>query len=489
MNHSHAHPITVPLFVPLFAVVIMTLASAGARAQAPDRTVLPKAKPAPAVRLPEIQKSTLSNGLNIWLVQHSELPVVALNMVFKAGSDQDPSDLPGLASMTCDVLDEGTATRDALAISSELESIGANLGVGSSLDGSFVTLRSLTKHIDKALAVYADVIVNASFPQKEFDRLKGERLASLKQQSEQPPTIANNAYSRILYTGSHPYGMNSSGTPESVNNLTRENLVEFYKAQFIPNAATLIVVGDISMEAVKSKLEPLLAAWKPGELKIRPVPSTDAPASRTVYLVDKPKAAQSEVRIGYPALPRSTPDYFPVFVMNRMLGGQFTSRINLNLREKHGYTYGARSGFAFARSNGPFTASGPIVTEKTDSSLIEFFREIDAMAAEGMTPAELTQTKGGLIGAFALNFETPSQVAGQMQNQIIYGLPDDYLNTYLSKVDAVSLEDVKRVAKQYLDTSRMAVVVVGDLATIRAGIEALKLGPTVVCDRDGAPLP
>jgi zinc protease len=236
-------------------------------------------------------------------------------------------------------------------------------------------------------------------------------------------------------------------------------------------------------------LDKSLSAWKSGDVSAFSVPTPKQISTMKIFLVDKPGAPQSEVRIGYPALARSTPDFFPVSVMNRMLGGQFTSRINLNLRERHGYTYGARSGFSFQKGPGPFTASGAIVTEKTDSALHEFLHEITLMRDKGMTADELVYVKKGLLGSFALTFETPAQIASALQNIVLYGLPDDYYQHYLQNIDAVSLEEVSRVSRQYLDASKMAVVVVGDLAKIRPGIESMKIADIVVCDLDGNPIP
>jgi len=476
-------------FIPTAILVTMfAMSFAPTHIAAQDRSSVPKGKAVPVVEVPKIQKTTLQNGLSVWLVEHHELPLVAMNLVIQAGSDHDPINQPGLASMTADVLDEGTKTRDAIRISDEIEGIGANLRVSSRTDGSFVTLNSLTKHLDRALGVFADVIVNPVFPQAEFDRLKNQRQTSLVQQKDQPRSIANNAYANILYTADHPYGNNSSGTPESIGSMTREDLVKFYMTNYRPNNATLVVVGDVSLGKIAEKLEEAFAGWIGAEVPAHSIPQPGAIMARHVYLIDKPGAAQSEVRIGYPALARSTPDFFPVYVMNRMLGGQFTSRINLNLREKHGFTYGARSSFNFLKGVGPFTASSGIVTDKTDSALVQFFVEIDLMREKGMTPDELSYVKKGLIGNFALNFETPRQLAGMMQNIILYGLPDNYYSTYLQNIESVTTDDVLRVSKKYLDTSKMAVVVVGDLATIRPGIEATAIGDIIISDTDGNPV-
>lgn len=453
-----------------------------------DRTVRPQGQGVPKVDLPDIQKATLKNGLNVWLVEARELPIVSFNLVFQAGTDHDPIDKAGLVSLTADMLDEGTTTRTALQIADELDFIGANLGTGAGTDGTFITLNTLVKHLDKALAVYADVIVNPTFPQKEFDRLKQQRLTSLIQQRDRAATIASLAYNRIIYGDAHPYGINSSGTEESINKLSVEDLAGFYKSYYRPNNATLIIVGDAKLKPVVQRLEKLFASWKSESVSPVRLTPPQPLTKRTVYLIDKPGAPQSEIRIGFPAVARNTPDFFAITVMNRVLGGQFSSRLNMNLREKHGYTYGARSGFSFNKQPGPFTASAGVTASKTDSSLIQFFYEIDRTFAEGITAEELQFVKKGLTGNFALNFETPAQIAGALQNIVLYNLPENYFETYLQNINAVTLDDVRRVSKKYLDTSKMAVVVVGDLKLVKAGIENLKLGHIVVCDADGKPL-
>ncbi len=454
-----------------------------------DRTVKPQALPAPKVKLPDIQKSVLRNGLAVWLVENHELPIVALNLVLQTGSDHDPVSKPGIASMTAEVLDEGTKTRDALQIADELDFIGSNLSVRSSVDGSFVTLNCLRKHLDASLEVFADVLINPAFPQKEFDRIKEQRLTGLLQQKDRPPTIASLAFNKIVYGSEHPYGNDASGNEMSVRTMTREEVVSFYDKYYRPNNATLIVVGDITQEDLLEKLESRLQGWKEQSVKRVMLPAPLKVQDRKVYLIDKPAAAQSEIRIGYPAAPRNTPDYFPLVIANRILGGQFSSRLNMNLREKRGYSYGVRSAFQFNKDAGPFIASGGVVTAKTDSSLVEFLYEIDKMKNEGATAEELEFVKKGLTGSFALTFETPSQIAGSIQNIVLYNLPDDYYEKYIENVNKVTLEDVQRVCKKYLNSSSMAVVVVGDLNVVRQGVENLKLGTAVLCDVEGNKLP
>jgi zinc protease len=474
----------------LSIVIILSLGISmnGVSQQDFDRTIRPQGQGVPKVDLPDIQKATLKNGLKIWLVESHELPIVSFNLVFQSGTDHDPLDKAGLAFLTADMLDEGTTTRTALQIADELDFIGANLGTSAGTDGSFITLNTLTKHLDKALAVYADVVVNPTFPQSEFERLKQQRLTSLIQQRDRAATIASLAYNRIIYGDAHPYGINSAGSEESLTKISLDDLKSFYTSYYRPNNATLIVVGDAKLKPLVQKLEKLFAGWK--SAPVTPVKLTPpAPLTkRTVYLIDKPGAPQSEIRIGFPAVARNTPDFFAITVMNRVLGGQFSSRLNLNLREKHGYTYGARSGFSFNKYPGPFTASAGVTASKTDSSLIQFFYEIDRTFADGITAEELEFVKKGLTGSFALNFETPAQIAGALQTIVLYNLPENYYETYLQNINAVTLDDVRRVAQKYLDSSKMAVVVVGDLKLVQKGIENLKLGDIVLCNTDGKPL-
>jgi len=474
-----------PSTMSIAAIIVSLGITMTAFTQELDRTIRPKGQGTLRIDLPDIQKATLKNGLKVWLVEQHELPIVAFNLVLQSGTDHDPLDKPGLASLTADMLDEGTTTRTALQIAEELDFIGANLGINAFTDGTTITLNTLTKHLDKALAVYSDVIVNPTFPAKEFERVREQRLTSLLQQKDRPGVIASLVFNKILYGEKHPYGQNPGGTESSLRTMTRDDLVKFFSTYYRPNNATLLIVGDVKMQKILKELNTLFAAWKPAAIPALNFPQTPATTQRTIYLVDKPAAAQSEIRIGYPAASRTSPDFFALTVMNTVLGGQFTSRLNMNLREKHGYTYGARSAFTFNKQPGPFVASAAVVTAKTDSSLREFFYEIEKMRAEGMTAEELEFTKKSLTGTFARNFETPGQIAGALQNLVLYNLPDDYYEKYLQNINAVSLEDVRRVASRYLNTERMAVVVVGDKKTVREGLARLNFGEVVLADTEG----
>jgi zinc protease len=458
-------------------------------AQTVDRTKRPAPQKPPTIELPAFQKATLSNGLAVWVVEQHKLPIVAFNLVLQSGAACDPADRPGLATLTAELMDAGTKTMDALQIADRLDFIGANMRVGASYDGSSASLTTLSKHLDEALAVYSEVLTGPTFPQKEFERIKKQRLTSLLQQKDRAAITATIAFNHIVYGGNHPYGNDPSGSEASVSAMTRDDVVKFYETYYRPNNATLIVVGDVTLKDLLPRLEKGFAGWKKMPVPTATIPAAPQPGVRTVYLIDKPGAPQSEIRIGYPCLARSTPDFFSVQLLNRLLGGQYSSRINLNLREKHGYTYGARSTFVFNKEAGPFYASGGFVSTKTDSSIYQLLYEIDRTYKDGVTAEELEFGKKGMIGSFALGFETAMQIAAGLQSIVLYHLPDDYFNTYLQHIDAVALGDVQKVAKKYLDSSKMAIVVVGDVNQIRKSIEALNVGTIVLCDSNGNPLP
>lgn len=468
----------------LLTFLLIGFAMSSSHAQELDRSKRPLPQPAPEVHLPTIQKATLPDGLAVWLVEKHELPTVAFNMVILAGSDHDPAELPGLAAMTAEVMQSGCTGMDALTIAERLDFIGAAMDIRTGTDASFAVLQTLTKHLDDALAVYSQVLASPTFPAAEIERIRAQRLTALLQQKDRASSTANIVFNKIVY-GKHPYGADPSGTEASLKAISAETLRKFYNDYFRPNNATLIVVGDIVMPALLQKLTGAFASWQGASVSGTVFPALQPIQTMQVYLVDKPKAPQSEIRIGYPALARSTPDFFPVVVMNRILGGQFSSRINMNLRERHGFTYGARSSFVFTKQPGPFTASGGFVSTKTDSSIHELLTEINGVCKDGITPDELEFSKKGLMGSFAQSFETQSQIAMALQNLVLYGLPDDYFQNYLKNIEAVTLSDVKRVASAYLNTSGMAIVVVGDVKEIRPGIEHLGLGPISICNSEG----
>jgi zinc protease len=441
--------------------------------------------------LPAVQRRKLSNGLEVLVVEHHELPVVSLNLVTKVGAAGDPADKAGLASLTADMLDEGTATRDALQISDQLARIGSSLQVTSGLDSTSAGLRTLTRHLDRALDIYADVLTNPAFPDKELQRLRAQRLAALRQQRDDPNSVASLVFQTVVYGRNHPYGRPLVGDEASLQSLSSEDVRRFYETYYRPNNSALIVVGDVKPDAVVAKLEKAFANWKSAH-----VPAVDvsaAPVQRDqsmIYFVDRPGSVQSVIQMGQVAAPRSSPDYFPLFVMNRILGGASSARINLNLREDKGYTYGASSAFSFRRGAGPFMAQAPVQGFSTKESVMEFLKEIRGIRGEmPVGQAELDAAKQAIVRGFPRGFETPDQIANQLELVVTYDLPDTYFNSYIERVQAVTLEDVSRVANRYLQPDRMAVVIVGDRKAVEPALRSLDgLGGRIsFVDNEGRP--
>jgi zinc protease len=447
---------------------------------------LPKPGPNPKFSLPAIEKTKLANGLEVWMVEQKELPIVAMNLVFKSGQSNEPDDRTGLANMTATLLDDGTKTRSAVDITNQLQAIGVSgINAGSGWDSTNVSMQTLTRNLDKALELYSDVIVNPVFPATEVESLRGRSLIGLRQQRANPNFVGNVVYNKVLY-GDHPYGRDNNEA--SIKAITRDDIVKFYESTYRPNNGVLIVVGDFDKAALKGKLEGAFSGWKPGAVTNRELPAPKAFDKTGIYLVDRPNSAQSVVSIGQVGIDRSNPDYFPVVVMNSILGGGITSRISMNLREDKGYTYGANSGFVYRRAAGPFRAGGDIQTAVTKEAIVEFMKELNGIrGAIPVTEKELDYNKQSLIRRYPAGFETVGAISNQLSNLVVYGLPDTYFNDYISKVNAVTLNDVNRVAKQYLDPSKMAIVIVGDRKTIEPGLKDLGYSITIL-DSDGKPV-
>ncbi len=446
---------------------------------------LPKGGPDPKLSLPPIEKAKLANGLEVWMVEQKELPIIAMNLVLKTGQANEPDDRTGVAAMTASLIDDGTKTRSAVEISNQLQSIGANMGAGAGWDSTTVTMQTLTKNLDKALDIYADVIQNPTFPANELESLRGRQINGLRFQKSNPNIIANTAYNKVLY-GNHPYGRDN--TEASLKAIGRDDLVRYYESTFRPNNGVLIVVGNYDKAAMKSKLESAFAAWKPGEVAMKTLPAAGQLGKTAIYLIDRPNSAQSVVSIGQVGIDRMNPDYFPVVVMNSILGGAITSRISMNLREDKGYTYGANSGLTFRRGAGPFRAGGDMQTAVTKESVWELMKELNGIRGEiPITQKELDYNKQSLIRRYPSGFETAGAISNQLSNLVVYGLSDSYFNDYIGKVNAVNLDDVNRVAKQYLDPSKMAILIVGDRKLIEPGLKELGY-PIVILDADGNPI-
>jgi zinc protease len=467
-------------------LAIAATASIGG-AQTLDRSKPPVLGPPPKVSLPPIVTRQLPNGLKLMIVEQHELPLADFVLVVGSGGTMDPASKGGVANLTSSMLAEGTASRSALEIADQIAYLGIGLGASSNWDAATVSLHTPMAQLDSALALFADVVLHPAFRPEDFERVRKNRLTALVQLKDRPTAIADQAYAAILYGGSHPYGHNLLGTEASVTGMSPTDLQLFYRANFLPNNSTLIVVGDVTPAQVEAKISALFGGWQRGT--VTPLTFTDAPkpAATTVYLVDKPGAAQSSFRIGSIGVPRSTKDYFALSVMNTILGGTFTSRLMQNLRETHGYTYGARSRFDMRQSAGPFTASAEVVAAKTDSGLVEFMKELNAIR-DTVPTVELNKAKRFLQLSMPGDFETTQQIANQLIPVVLYGLPLDYYNSYVANVEAITQADVQRVAKQYINPSSLAIVVVGDRKSIEAGLKAVNAGPISIRDFFGQPI-
>jgi predicted Zn-dependent peptidase len=468
------------MFIGLTALIFATNTSV-ADGQALDRSKAPTLGPPPKVSLPPVVTRQLPNGLKLLIVEQHELPLADFVLVVGGGGTIDPASKGGVANLTSSMLIEGTTSRSALDISDQVAFLGVNLSASSGWDATTVSLHTPTSQLDSALALYSDVVLHPAFRPEDFERVRKNRLTSLVQLKDRPTAIADQAYAAILYGANHPYGHNLLGTETSITGMSTADLQAFYRTNFVPNNSTLIIVGDITPAEIDRKISRAFGGWQRGDVPA--VTLSDAPKAgpTTVYLIDKPGAAQSSFRIGSIGVPRSSKDYFALTVMNTILGGTFTSRLMQNLRETHGYTYGARSRFDMRRSAGPFTASAEIVAAKTDSSLVEFMKELNAIR-DTVPTIELNKAKRFLQLSLPGDFETTQQIASQLVNVVLYNLPLDYYNNYVSNIERITQADVQRVAREYINPASLAIVIVGDRKNIEAGLKAVNAGPISIRD-------
>lgn len=452
-----------------------------------DRTTPPALPPAKPLTLPEVVTRTLSNGLTLIVVEHHELPLADFVLLVRTGGEADPRDHVGLANMTAALLDEGTTTRSALEIADQEAYLGVALNTSSGWDASTISLHTPTAQMDSALALMADVALRPSFAAAELERLRKQRLTELLQLKDRGPAIADRAYATVLYGDEHPYGRPLIGSERTIRRITRGDVRRHYDTYFRPNNAALLVVGDVTADDVQRRAEAIFGGWPRQAVPETRYVTPRAAAPTTIHLIDKPGAAQSSVRIGSVGVARSTEDYFPILVMNTILGGSFTSRLNQNLRETRGYTYGAGSSFSMRRTSGPFTARAEIVAAKTDSALLEFMKELRAIR-DTVPSTELSKAKRYLQLQLPGEFETTSDIAAQLVPLVLYDLPLDFYNAYVQRIDAVTQSDVQRVAEQYVNPARLDIVIVGDRKLIEAGLQGTKVGSLTVRDLEGRPV-
>jgi zinc protease len=456
-----------------------------------DRSAGPPAVTSfPTGVFPTLEKATLPNGLEIILAERHAIPVVELNLLLDAGYAADQFGLPGTASLALSMLDEGTATRSALEISDELERLGASLGAGSDLDASSVAMSALKENLDASLDLFADVILNPSFPETEFDRLRQQQLAGIQREKVQPVTMAQRVFPRLLYGEGHAYSnpLTGSGTEESVRALTVAALEAFHETWFRPGNATLIVVGDITMVELRPALESCFAGWQPGEVPAKNLGTVEHQAEAVVYLIDRPDSEQSIIFAGHVAPPKNDPEDLDIEAMNDVLGGSFTARINMNLREDKHWSYGARTILMDAAAQRPFFAYAPVQTDKTAESMAEIAKEISGIRGGGGMPPtdeELAKIVDKKVLTLPGRWETNDAVMGDIVEMVRFGLPDDHWETFEGEVRGLTLDDLTREADRVLQPDGMVWVVVGDRAKIEDAVRALDLGEIRFLDADG----
>lgn len=466
------------------------LAAAAAGA---DRAHRPEAGTPPEARLPAFTRARLPNGVELIVAERHDVPVVTFDLLVDAGYASDRGALAGTAKLAANMLDEGTRRRSALQISDELQRLGASLSTGSNLDQTVVSLNALKAHLDASLAIFADVALSPAFPQADFDRLKKQQAAAIEQEQAQPNAIAMRILPGLLFGRTHAYGnpLTGSGTKASLERITRDEVVRWYQTWFKPGGATLVVVGDTTMAEIRPRLERLLAGWKGGRPPKDAV-GQGAPPSPGLYLVDRPGAQQSLIIMGTVAPPRRPGPDVPQEVMNAILGGQFVSRINMNLREDKHWTYGASTVLLGTAGPRPYLGFASVQADKTREALAEFLKEVRGIRGERpATPDELAMAQSRLTLSLPGRWETARAVAGSIGEIVRFRLGDDYFDGYAGRVRQVSLADVAEAAR-LLDPAETIWVVVGDRAKIEAGLAELGLGQPRILDADGnaaAPLP
>lgn len=453
-------------------------------------TYVKAARPVPGkpreYHFPRFERRALDNGVKLVVAPVKKLPLATVVVLIDAGAVCDPQGREGTAQLVAKLLVEGTRELDGAELTEKFESLGASIDASADWDAAAVTMTSLSEHLPQAFSLVGDVIRTPAFRPREVGRLKAERLAELLQLSAEPRGLADELFSRFVYAPSSRFARPEGGDEKSVDAIEREHLISFYESRYQPSAVTVIVVGDVSVDAAEKMTRDALGEWK-GTTPAR-ISAEDTPArrERAIHLIAKSDAPQSELRIGHVGIPRNHPDFFPVNVMNAVLGGLFNSRINLNLREAHGYTYGAFSAFEWRRQAGPFLVHTAVKSDVTEAAAREVLLEIDRIRAEAVAADELSLATSYLDGVFPIRFESTASIAAALAVLVIHGLPEDYYDVYRERVRAMTTEQILSAAQRYLHPEELQMVVVGDPSAIRGSLEAMQFGPIYVYDTHGA---
>lgn len=439
----------------------------------------PRPVPGPAreYHFPAAERSTLENGLSVVVAPMPRLPIATVLAVTDAGAVWDTRGREGLAQLVAKLLSEGAGKLEGAELAEAFERLGATIESSADWDAAVVSTTVTSEHLAPAFALFSDVLRRPVFREREIERLKAERLAELLQLRAEPRGLADEAFESAVYDKSSRYAIAAGGTEKTVDSISTKDVTTLYARRYRPGATTLIVAGDVTLAMVTQLAKEHLGDWA-GSAD-RGKMSTDKPArtTRATHLIGKADAPQSELRIGHVGVPRTHLDYFDIVVMNAIFGGLFNSRINMNLREEHAYTYGASTGFDWRRGAGPFVVSTAVRTDATADSIREVVKEMERIRTEPVAPEELSLATSYLDGVFPIRFETTAAVAGALANQAIYGLPSDYFDSYRARIRAVTAASVLRAAQWHLDPSRLQAVVVGDESIVRDQLEKLAFGP------------
>lgn len=452
-----------------------------------DRSASPQPSAPRPYHFPHITRATLPNGLRVLVTENHNAPLVSMRALVRSGADHDTAHSAGLASIVADMLDEGAGTRDGIRIAEDVGLLGGALGTGADWDATYISFDVLSRNSEPAMSIFGDVTARATLPEDGLERVRAERLNDIIQQRNDPGAIAGKRFASLLY-GNGAYGNSIGGNADSVARITLDDVSRFYREHYIPNHSSVVVSGDIDAAGAVALVTRVLGDWERGTEPPRPTVAPRPIDASRIYVVDRPQAVQSEIRVGHLGVPRSCEDYFPLAVMNAIFGGVFNSRINLNLRERHGYTYGARSQFAFRRQAGPFVIAAPVRNEVTRESVTEMLSELRRIRTGDIEDRELDDVKSYLMGVFPATVQTASDLASRLIDMELYGLPEDYFDRYRENIAAVTKDEITRVAHKYLDPDRVLVVIVGNAAQIREPLGTLGF-PVHELDIDGNALP
>lgn len=436
----------------------------------------PKPGPVRSYHFPDFVDERLPTGIRLVTAPVAKLPVVTVLVIIDAGSTDDPPGKEGVAALTAGLLLEGTSRFSGAELAEKFERLGASVESGADWDSAFAKITMLSDRADEATTLLGQVLSDAAFPEREVERLKAERLAEILQLETEPRGLADEKFSEYLYSPESRYSKPDEGSSSSVSGLTRDDVDQFYRARYRAGSTSVIVAGDVTVDAARSLVTKAFKGWAAGTSERVPLIATSRTNRKNVHIINKDDASQSELRIGHIGLPRRNPDFFPTLVMNAVLGGLFGSRINLNLREAHGYTYGASSFYDWRRGPGPFVVSTAVQSEVTMPALREILSEIERIRSAKITEDELSLARDYLDGVFPIRYETTAAIASALATLVIYGLPADYYDTYRTKIRGVTVDDVLKAARSHLHPDELQTVVVGDAKIIRESLAELDLG-------------